>query len=252
MKLREQIEPGFTHKERLQIAQSIADLCLKRHGNKIAAIGIYGSTAIEGDQAYSDLDMTVVTYENLGSQTKCYCLNGLSINLDYQTIEESLNDEATVPGEGGCWTSFRVLYERDGITEKLKSQYEALNESDVHHEFARRMRDALNTYVGKARNAVLSSDRASLICAAQNFGIELCRALQLLNGYYTTGETSLRDETKRLADLPEGFAGRIDIVMGAIPTSDNDIYNAIEDLWTEMKLLARRHAISWLSTDIEV
>ena len=250
-KLREGIEPGFTHGERLDVARNVADLCLERYGARIAAIGICGSTAVERDQAYSDLDMTVLTYEDLGDQTKCYCLNGLSVNLDYQTVEESLKDEAAVPGEGGCWTSFLVLHDRGGEVAKLKSRYEALDASDIQQEFARRMRDPLNTYIGKARNAALGRDRSSLIWASLNFGIESCRAVQLINGHYTTGEAYLRDETKRLATLPEGFAGQIDIVMAQIPASDDDIYSAIEDLWSGMKQLASRHAITWLHTGIE-
>jgi len=178
-KLREQIEPGFTHEERLDIAHRIMTLCLARHGDKIAAIGIYGSTAVDRDQPYSDLDMTVVTYDDLDDETKCYCLNGLVVNLDYQTLEGSLKEEADVPGEGGCWTSFLGLYDPDGVLEQLKHRYESLTENDIRLEFARRMRDHLCTYVGKARNAVLSNDRAQLVRSAQDFGIECCRAPHL-------------------------------------------------------------------------
>lgn len=252
VKLRDQIGLGVTHEERLAVAHRIVELCLMRHGREIAAIGIYGSTAVDKDLPYSDLDMTVVTYSDLDDQTKCYHLNGLTVELDYQTVTESMKDEANVPGEGGCWASFLGLYDPDGVLTKLKNMYELIDENTVREEFAKRMRDQLCTYVGKARNAVLSDDRAGLIQSAQSFGIEFCRALQILNRHYTTGQAALRSETKQLPELPSGFSDQIDISMGTEPASDNDIYNAIEELYVGMKDLASKHNINWLSTDIEI
>ena len=98
----------------------------------------------------------------------------------------------------------------------------------------------------------LSNDRAGLIGSAQNFGIECCRALQLLNGYYTTGEATLRNDTKHLSDLPNGFADRIDVAMGAKPASDQDVYDSVEALWADMKAVAEKHSVRWLSDDIEI
>ena len=198
--LREGIERDYSHEDRLEVARRVTDICLQAHGEKIAAVGIYGSTAVKRDRAYSDLDMTILTYEDLGQHTKCYSLNGLCVNLDYQTIAESMASEATVPGSGGCWASFMVLYERDGAASRLREAYEALGEEDVRHEFAVRLGDHLNTYIGKVRNAMLAGDRSSLVLAALNLGVESCRALQLLNGHYTTGEAFLREETKVLRD----------------------------------------------------
>ena len=99
--LRAGIERGYSHDERLQVARRITEMCLRAHGGKIAAVGIAGSTAVHRDRPYSDLDMTILTNEDLGSNTKCYCLNGMSVVLDYQSISESIASEASVPGSGG-------------------------------------------------------------------------------------------------------------------------------------------------------
>jgi len=64
IRLRKQIEPGYTHEDRLAIARKIADVCLSRHGRKITTIGFYGSTVVNQDLALSDLDMTVLSHGN--------------------------------------------------------------------------------------------------------------------------------------------------------------------------------------------
>ena len=53
-KLRDGIERGHSHEERLEVARKVTELCLQEHGEKIAAVGIYGSTAVDRDRLYSN------------------------------------------------------------------------------------------------------------------------------------------------------------------------------------------------------
>ena len=250
--LRGEIEPAHTHEDRLAVAREVVEMCLQVYGDKVAAIGIYGSTAVERDGPFSDLDITVLTNDDLGQETKCYSLDGLCVNIDYQTVVESVETEVSVPGSGGCWTSFLTLYDRDGVVTRLRDRYEALTEEDARREFAIRLRDHLNTYIGKVRNAVLAGDRSSLVLAALNLGMESCRALEILNGHYTTGVASLREEVKTFSCLPRNFEKQIDTVMAAVASDEDELYNSAEDLWMGMKDLASRHGITWMHSGVEV
>jgi kanamycin nucleotidyltransferase len=241
--LRDGVGAGFLHDTRMKLAATIVDSVKRKHGKKIAAIGIYGTTAVSCDLPYSDLDMTIVTYEDIDSETKCYSFCGMPIQLDYQTVQDSMETESSVPGEGGCWDSFLVLYDPDGVVGKLRERYHALTDADYAMEFRRRMADHILTYVGKARNAVLGGDRSHLVGSAYQLGIEVCRALGILNRTYITGAMNLVESTKAMEKVPSGFQTLIDVVMGNAAAADQQIYDACEDLWRGMVALSRQNSI---------
>jgi len=177
--LRKDLGPGHSHQQRLAIARRLAERVLARHGGAVVAIVVFGSTAVGADGPYSDLDVTVVTHEDLGTHSKCYPCEGLQINLDYQTAEESF-DEAREPHEGGCWLTCVPLYDPGGLTRELASACRAVGQHACREAFLRIVRDDLSTAVGKARNAVASKDRPSLIGALCAFSRAACRALCIL------------------------------------------------------------------------
>lgn len=243
VKLRNGISSGLSHDNRMKTATMIADGVRQKHGNAIAAIGIYGSTAVSCDLPYSDLDMTIVTYEDLDAETKCYSYCGIPVQLDYQTVQDSMEQESSVPGEGGCWDSFLVLYDPDNVVGKLRERYRALTDPDYATEFRKRMSDGILTYIGKVRNAVLRADRSHLVGSAYQFGVEVCRAVGVLNRAYVTGATNLVESTKAMRLVPRGFRTLIDLAIGNTAASDQQIYDACEDLWEGMMALAKENSM---------
>ena len=250
--LRDNLPAGVSHEQRLRIARQLASRIVAHHGPAVAAIAIYGTTSIGADGPYSDLDMTVVTYPDIGQETKCYTCDGLTINLDYQTIEESM-EEARDPNEGGPWMTVQVLYDPQGTIEQFRQTWRALTADDCRKQFVRYMRDLLITGIGKIRNAAIAGDRATMLHAAYGLAHDSCRALCMLNDKtYVTGSASLFRETRKLKLLPASFVQLIDVVSGAAPASDQEIYDAAESLWAGMRRLAEQQGLQWLSTELMI
>ena len=243
--LRESAPAGHSHRQRLEAAGKLAALILERHGDTVVAIVALGTTAIGQDGPYSDLDMTVVTRRDIGGHSKCYPCDGLQINLDYQTVEESF-EEAREPHMGGCWANCLPLHDPTGLAARLREAFEGVSAGECDRAFAAAMGDGPATYIGKVRNAVVSQDRAALLSALQGFGECVCRALCIINGNHAvTGTARLRDETKTLALLPAGFSEQIDQVTGAVCVTEQGMYEAAEDLWAGMAGIARRKGLRW-------
>lgn len=243
---------GHSHQQRLDAARQLVALILEEHGDTVAAIVVFGTTAIGLDGPYSDLDMTVVTRRDIGGHSKCYPCNGLQINLDYQTVEESF-EEAREPHAGGCWVTCLPLYDPTGIVARFRKAFEGITISECDQAFMAAMRDGLATSIGKIRNAVVSQDRAAFLNALQDFSECVCRALCIINGNHDiTGTTRLRDETKTLAWLPVGFSEQIDQVTGATPVTEQEMYEAAEDLWAGMVEIAQRKGLKWERPSLQV
>ena len=243
--LRDSVPPGHSHQQRLDVAGQLASLILDKHGDTVVAIVVFGTTAIEQDGPYSDLDMTVVTYDDIGGHSKSYSFNGLQINLDYQTIEESL-EEAREPHAGGCWVRCLSLYDPNNMVAQFREVFEDVTRDECGQAFVGIMQDDLATDIGKIRNAIIAQDRAMLIKTLQHFGEQVCRALCIINGNHdVTGTARLRDETKTLSLLPPKFAEEIDRATGATPATEQEMYGAAEDLWAGMVQIAREEGLEW-------
>jgi len=80
----------------------------------------------------------------------CYPFNGLQINLDYQTIEESL-EEACEPHAGGCWMSCLSLYDPDNRVARFREAFGNVTCDECDQAFVAVMQDELSTYIGKIR-----------------------------------------------------------------------------------------------------
>ncbi len=252
IRLRDDLPAGVSHEQRLCVARELASRVVAKHGAAIAAIAIYGTTSINVDGPYSDLDMTIVTYPDMGHETKCYTCGGLTINLDYQTVEESM-EEAVDPNEGGPWMTVGVLYDPNGVIEQLRQTWRALTADDCRGQFIRYMRDFLVTNIGKIRNAAIAGDRAMFIHAACDLAHDVCRSLCMLNDKtYVTGSARLFGETMKLKILPANFTQLIDIVSGARPASDQEIYDAAENLWAGMRRLAEEQGLQWVSRELQI
>jgi kanamycin nucleotidyltransferase len=250
--LRKDLSGGHSHQHRLAIARQLAGRIVARHGEVVVAIVVFGSTAIGADGPYSDLDVTVVTRVDLGDQSKCYPCEGLQINLDYQTVEESF-DEAREPHGGGCWLTCISLYDPTALTRELASAYRAIGREAHQDAFLRVVRDDLSTSVGKARNAALAGDRSSFIAALCAFSQAACRGLCMLNANRPVmGNASLIAEARSLPIRPPRFSDLIDIISGAVPSCDQTMYDSVEELWAGLLGVVKELGLRWQETDLLV
>ena len=136
------------------------------------------------------------------------------------------------PHGGGCWLTCIPLYDPTGLTRELASAYRAIGPEACQEAFLRVVRSDLSTSIGKARNAALAGDRACLIHALCAFGEAACRGLCMLNdNHAVTGNARLIAEAKSLPSLPPRFSELIDVVSGVLPSSDQVMYDSVEELW---------------------
>jgi hypothetical protein len=232
------VGPGRSHEERVAAAHRATAEAIAKHGADILAAGIYGTTAIGLDGPFSDLDMTFITRRDLGHESDVAMREGLLLNLDYQTWEESVA-EARDPELAGTWADFAVLHDPDGLFPALRAMADALTGEDYARAFDRKVADDVATNLGKIRNAVVAADRASFLWACQAYSEAVCRAISLRNRRYVTGRARLREMTKRMPVVPPDYSSLIDTVSGVRPATDQEVYDATEALWSGIGDLPR-------------
>ncbi len=225
---------GRSHGERVSAAEQIMADAVTRHGAVILAVGIYGTTSIGLDGPYSDLDMTFITRVDIGNESVVMTQDGLLLNLDYQTWDESVA-EAKDPELAGTWADFLVLHDPDDLFPTLRAIADALPDEEYARAFAKKVADDVASNLGKIRSAVVAADRAFFLWACQAFSEAICRAICLRNRRHVTGLARLREMAKQMPVVPDGFASLIDTVCGALAATDQDAYDAAEILWARIQ-----------------
>jgi KNTase C-terminal domain len=228
--------PAKSHDERIAAAHAAMAEAMAKHGSTLLGVGIYGMTALCLDGPYSDLDITFITRTDIGHESTVVARQGLLLNLDYQTWDESVA-EARDPELAGAWADFLVLHDPDGLFPRLRAIADSLTEEDYARAFTTKVADDVATNLGKIRNAVVAADRAGFLWACQAYSEAVCRAICLRNRHYATGRARLREVTKQLPIVPAGFASLIDEISGAHPTTDQQAYDAAEILWMRIQSL---------------
>jgi hypothetical protein len=117
----------------------------------------------------------------------------------------------------------------------LQAIAEGLADEDYAKAFTKMVADEVATALGEIRNAVVASDRAHFLFACRTYSEALCRAICLLNRRYVSGRARLREMTKQMPVLPNGFATLIDAVSGAALAPDQEAYDAAEALCSEIE-----------------
>jgi hypothetical protein len=231
--------PGRSRGERITAAYQVMAEAMAKHAAAILGVGIYGTTAVGLDGPYSDLDMTFITRMDISHESAVTMRDGLLLNLDYQTWDESVS-EAKDPELAGTWADFLVLYDPDNLFPALRVIADAMTDEEYARAFTRTVTDDVATNLGKIRNAVVATDRAYFLWGCQAYSDAVCRAISLLNGRYVTGRVRLRDVAKQMPVVPDGFASLIDMVAGVNPATDQEAYDAAEILWARIGDLSRR------------
>jgi kanamycin nucleotidyltransferase len=82
----------MNHEERINLAEEITELFLKKQGEDVLLGGIYGSTAKGTDTEYSDLEMFFIVRDESNSKTFNFAFKGTPVYVEVTKISEVERD----------------------------------------------------------------------------------------------------------------------------------------------------------------
>lgn len=87
------------HFERITLAEQLVQRILAAHGEKVLAIGVYGSLARGTDQLYSDIEMMCAFNTTGEDYAHEWIEAGCKVEVNFASADEILRDAATVDAE---------------------------------------------------------------------------------------------------------------------------------------------------------
>lgn len=249
------MDVGMPHEERISIAGRLRDLILERYGDAVLAIFITSSTAKGLDQPFSDLELTAVVRDGTEIEDKSYVYRGLLVEIEYVPASRILKTaqrvtahwpvEATVTGTGSCSSIVRA---GSGHLER------AVEERDAP-DFASALRKALTATIesrDKLRNASLAGDVLNIRVFGHEAADETTNLVLFLNRRYMVTSRTFYMQAFDCRVQPPAFRPRVELLLGVLLSSPEEMARTAEDLVADLVDLARTHGVSVDMSDLIV
>lgn len=237
----------ISRSERLQTCHEIASRLHEVYGEKILAIGVYGSVARGTDGPFSDIEMFCVLVESSEPVEFCYewSAGPWKAEVGIYSAGVLLKTASTVEGRWplthGPFFSPLSLYDTNGFFPKLREAAESPTKEDFRRAINEVLLGEMYEYVGKLRNVSLNGPHTYLPYLAVHFAQYGAMLIGLHNRkLFSTGSMVL-PEALQLPSRPEGFDQVAGMVMSGDLTEPSKIVSACEHFWNGLVEWAAEH-----------
>jgi kanamycin nucleotidyltransferase len=231
------------HTQRYSLAEQIADRLRMYYGERLTAVGIYGSLARQQDGPYSDIEMHALVKGEAFSACHEWSAGPWKAEVDVYSLDAALAEAAGLEDTWsithGAFVSVLPLFDPHGWFELLRQA--ALQHSPA--EFRQAIRDTivgdLYELVGKLRNSGLPGASQDLV---PMYAVELATYSACLVGLsrqrpFASGG-SLFAEALSQPDLPQGLAELCRTVTAGKLSDAGEIRRQADVLWRGLEAWA--------------
>lgn len=241
--------------QRRQNAQAIAQTLQAHYGERLLALGIYGSLGRGKDGPYSDIEMHCIVQGEEIEQCLEWSTGPWKAEVDVYSPEVILGLAAEVEGDWafthGAYARVLPVFDLGGFFPRLKETALSQPEDLFRWRMKEVMVGDLYELVGKARNAWAAQ---TLGCLPE-YALHLARGTTGLMGlaqrYLFGSSITLFEEALRLPEPPGGFEALCRRVMSGRLSSPRLIVREVNALWEGLERWAQKRGIE-LHESLEV
>jgi kanamycin nucleotidyltransferase len=244
-------EPGpqpMSHAARLALAHEIAGRAVEACGDRLLAIGVYGSLARGADGPYSDIEMMCILRSSGEDYSYEWAYDTWKAEVDFISQDVLLQQAAEVeldwPRTHGSYTRVLPLYDPQEFFPRLAAAVFSELEARLPAVLQDVIVGELYEYVGKLRNAQASGNQVPYSYLAMKMAEIGAFLIGLDNRFlYTTG-MSMFAESLALPGRPHGYDDLCRLVMNGDLGDPDRLYQACEALWSGVGAWAAEQGIA--------
>jgi kanamycin nucleotidyltransferase len=237
----------ISRNERLQTCHEIASRLHEVYGEKILAIGVYGSVSRGADGPFSDIELFCVLSESSESVDFSYEWSAGPWKAEVNVLRADilLNTASTVEGSWplthGPFFSQLSLYDPKGFFPRLKEAAESPTKEDFRHAIHEVLVGEMYEFIGKLRNVGLNGPHTYLPLLAVEFAQYGAMLVGLHNRILFSTGSMVLPEALELPGRPEGFDNVVRMVMAGELAEPSKIISACENFWNGLVKWADEH-----------
>lgn len=238
---------NMTRDERLHICRDIASRLHEVYGERILAIGVYGSVSRGTDGPFSDIEMFCVLRES-GEAVDLsheWSAGPWKAEVNVRRADIMLGDAAAVDGSWplthGPYFSQLSLYDPQGFFPRLQEAAESPTAADFRRAIHEVLVGELYEFIGKLRNIRHGGPHTYLPYLAMEFAQYGAMLIGLHHRHrYSTGAMVV-PEALTLPHRPDGFDAVARMVMAGELADASTIMSACEHFWDGLVRWSTEH-----------
>jgi len=233
--------------ERFQTCREIAERLHAVYGDKVLAIGVYGSVSRGTDGPFSDIEMFCVLDES-GDPIEFsheWSSGPWKAEVNVCSADVLLDTASTVEGmwpltHGPFFTPLS-LYDPKGFFPKLKEAAESPTDEDFRRAINEVLVGEMYEFVGKLRNVTLHGPHTYLPYLAMQFAQYGAMLVGLHHRRLFTTGAKVLPEALEMPSRPAGFDDVAKLVMSGELTESPRVVSACEQFWSGLHEWAVEH-----------
>lgn len=131
----------MNHEQRIQLANRITEIFLKKYGNEVLLGGICGSTARGTDTEYSDLEMFFIVKNESKAKSFSFAYESMPTSVEVQKMAEVERDinkiELEWPLKMGRLFNLKIIYGDQAVLNKFREILERIPEGKFNEFLAK-------------------------------------------------------------------------------------------------------------------
>ncbi|MFN8494639.1 MAG: kanamycin nucleotidyltransferase C-terminal domain-containing protein [Caldilineaceae bacterium] len=233
---------------RLHVVEKIVQALHATHGDRIIAIGLYGSLAKGIDGPFSDIELFCVLRGGAEDYSHEWVYGDSKAEINIYGEEVLLKSATTVEDKWslsqGQLLAARPLYGDPAFFAHLRQ----LVLSPPPEAFNQVMREMLvgefYEWIGKLRNARSSGHTAYIPLLAGEFAKFTALLLGIANRYCFSTGAKMLEEALQLPNRPAGYAELCDLVMKGQLADTEQVAAVVERCWTGLGAWAMANGLT--------
>ncbi|WP_123040978.1 kanamycin nucleotidyltransferase C-terminal domain-containing protein [Cohnella candidum] len=243
-----------TREQKLAFARSVKDRLLSLHGDAILAIGIYGSLGRGTDGPYSDIELHVVTQDNVPIQGHEFILPPFKLELSSATVTEFREKARRIddywPIRSGSYVDVYPLHDPLSLFEEVKKIPLSVSDEAVKETMKQFMIWEPYETVAKIRTNRAEGNLGYLPTGATDLAWQTAKLIGLANRRYFSTRARTLTEAAAMASKPAGFSALATAVTAGELSDRERVYGLCEELWTGLNDWFSRLGISYMETEL--
>lgn len=240
----------MTREQRRALAHEMADRALTLYGDKVKAIGAYGSLGRGTDAPYSDIELFVVLRTEGEELTHEWTTGPWKAEVDFYSEHVLLAKASRLHGRWPLThgSFFRVLplFDPEGYFDQLRQAAASPTEAAFRQAICETLYGEVYEFAGKWRNARQAGHNAYLPTLAVQVAQYGAYLIGLHNRQTYSTAAKVLEEALALPHRPAGFDHLAHLVMAGDLRAPLD---ALEAFWTGIQEWAATHGYSFISAE---
>lgn len=238
----------MSRRERMSVAEEIADRALQAHGADLKAVGLYGSMARNDDGPFSDIEMFCVLRTPGREFSHEWSYGSGKAEVDFYGEDVLLHKAAMVDGRWplthGAFHAVLALLDPEGFFPKLRDVASARTGDQFRVAIQETLIGELYEDIGKVRNTPHKGTLSFLPELAMQMAKHTAFTIGLHHRRFFSSGSRVLEEALAMPDRPAGFDALCRLVMTGDLSSSIAVTRACEDCWAGVGTWAAAHGYS--------